>query len=525
MPVALKPFLLSSALLTLSSFSFAMTSANDIGLVALEDGELNEVRGAALFDISQTIDSNGVQFMRFLVNARLELNANIGEVKLGDPANPDIWLQDVTLSGGSGPTSKATLVRPFLEFAMKNYNIPEQRQLIGLRIGAEGGSGVMGVGSQDTSVQCFSQGICSDTGIQALHGYMVTRPAIARFNVGAIDLSGYLQARRDQTVFDFGNYSKVPDPYYYPNEFLTSAEGGGSQNSFEDHFNNNNFWAPVGGDYCFLCNDYNEDHAEAGQIDNTIQAIGNGSNFGSPQGAGDVGFQLKQVLPGVQLTTEIPEITFYTDNGPLDKLTIALADIPYYQFIITDELDENDAPIVDTANATVTMSGAAEAKYVDALLNLNDLDITLVGTINNVRFSAILEEELRFLHRFNLGGSNGNLGLSISLQSEEVHWPDAIAPAHKGYWLSFEEPVDLGADLGVVPQVIYADESSYRQLEVSLERGILTQAYPGLVAGLLTPVPFGDLDIDYSIYQEISTVPIGEAQAPPINCYGGVDCF
>lgn len=161
--------------------------AEQSGLSAMSDEEMAAVSGQALFqtqkivgDGSQAGGTSGYTFYRVGLDAELDLNMNIENLELGRtgpdnwPANPfdvgagypygsytpnvDLWGKNLALgctadgAGNCVDSSVATqlkplnLLRPYFEFAIKNDGTKTQREVIGIRLGAENIEGPMSFG-------------------------------------------------------------------------------------------------------------------------------------------------------------------------------------------------------------------------------------------------------------------------------------------------------------------------------------------------------------------------------------------
>lgn len=157
------------AALLLALFSPTAFGAN--AMVLMEDGELSEVTGQALVEVVKTIGNggsngdSGLTFTRIRLGVKATLNANIKTIELGNYEVPwtsdddrlnsahvaqDILIQNATLgcvSTTDGDCNAAdryfTVTKPYIEFAYKNDGGPN-KELVGLRLGAEGVNGWLG---------------------------------------------------------------------------------------------------------------------------------------------------------------------------------------------------------------------------------------------------------------------------------------------------------------------------------------------------------------------------------------------
>lgn len=144
-----------------------------LGLKEMDDAELSEVQGQALF-VANKIEgtgsiasgSNDVNFYSAGLDAELALNLNIKKLELGrtgpGDANVDILADNVAFgctanaSGDCVDSSIATelrdfiLTRPFVQFAVENDESTTLRQVVGIRLGAENAEGPLSIGEFKT---------------------------------------------------------------------------------------------------------------------------------------------------------------------------------------------------------------------------------------------------------------------------------------------------------------------------------------------------------------------------------------
>lgn len=145
-------WLLLPALLAASGFLAA-------GMTSLDDAELSDVNGQALF--MATKQTNGAHnFYRMGFDAQLDLNVNIAELKLGETTTGvDLWAKNFALgctanalnvcvdSASATQLRPFTLLRPFIQIAVKNDTNRATREVVGFRLGAENASGPMSIGN------------------------------------------------------------------------------------------------------------------------------------------------------------------------------------------------------------------------------------------------------------------------------------------------------------------------------------------------------------------------------------------
>lgn len=146
---------------------FLMCSNNLLAsMISLDDGELSNVSGQALFMAAKEANTTGGgvthNFYRMGFDAKLELNANIAELKLGETSSGvDVWAKNMALgcvanasnvcvdsAGGTGTQLKPfTLMRPFIQIAVKADSNRATREVVGFRLGAENASGPLSIGN------------------------------------------------------------------------------------------------------------------------------------------------------------------------------------------------------------------------------------------------------------------------------------------------------------------------------------------------------------------------------------------
>ena len=164
-PVTFIQRLLCSACLfvsaSISTVSMAMTS--------LEDDQLSEITGQALF-VSDYVNGVGTNdgnpfnefgFYRMGLDVELAMNANIDKLALGcggvngnlqGAPNCDIDFDYVRFMGRNGSaagdpvTSDFTLTRPFIELAVKNDGSKTMREIAGIKIGSQTADGFVSIG-------------------------------------------------------------------------------------------------------------------------------------------------------------------------------------------------------------------------------------------------------------------------------------------------------------------------------------------------------------------------------------------
>jgi hypothetical protein len=125
-------------------------------LQPLSDSELSGVSGQGLFSVSNS-SLNGFDFTRISLDADVNLNANLSNIRLGQytyaqrngtGADIDINTLNFGRSDGSAANRLVQITNPYLEFVYQDGNASGagagQRQIVGMRLGFDGISGDIG---------------------------------------------------------------------------------------------------------------------------------------------------------------------------------------------------------------------------------------------------------------------------------------------------------------------------------------------------------------------------------------------
>lgn len=184
-------------LLGISLFCSSIVQAVEPQLIKMSDSELSEINGQALMSLSYLAPqdtnnpmkniqgTNNIGFYKLGLEGELELNANIRNLQLGcGGANGvgacDIDIKNLSLSGlpdsydangapvfnnGRASTS-GKITNPFMEFAISNPNSASLREVKGLRFSAEKIQALLSAGLDNNPVASTTDGI------QRLSGFM-----------------------------------------------------------------------------------------------------------------------------------------------------------------------------------------------------------------------------------------------------------------------------------------------------------------------------------------------------------------
>ena len=110
-------------------------------------------------------------------------------------------------------------------------------------------------------------------------------------------------------------------------------------------------------------------------------------------------------------------------------------------------------PMEITGNRMTTVNLIAEALIpeinfagpLDAKINVIGLPITLsknvTGKITNLGVDIGIQQSLGMIHKIPVNGNP----FSLSLQSQNIQWTGAAAFAAKGWWMAFENEINLGS--------------------------------------------------------------------------------
>ncbi|MDY7025787.1 MAG: hypothetical protein SVC26_05545, partial [Pseudomonadota bacterium] len=309
----------------------------------------------------------GVEFSKWRLDVTVRLHSDISTLKLGDEDgnaqtdDPQILIYDMTFSHGD-EGRYARIYNPYIEFASLGD------QLVGVRVGAEGVDGVLGMGRQDDSANCLDrdQGGCQDTGIRRMHGYMKTLPVKAVSKIGEIRLSDFLAARGEQRLFDLGNgRSAIPGidnvdnlgnrlenniyNIYYP-EFIEN-EPLSDVNYYQHYFYNRLLSPKAQQCIIFYWGCGPEPHTAAGRIDNTLDGIG------WTVAPAEYGTQQMHNIPSIDLPVEVPSIVINTEYGSQSSIPIDLGSQRFY-----------DVEYVSPESLTVERHGTQSATFTPGVL-------------------------------------------------------------------------------------------------------------------------------------------------------------
>ena len=418
--------------------------ANPSGLKQMSDSELSDVNGQALMSLSylsptdasnpmKNITSNNVGFYKLGLEAELELNANIKNLQLGcgginGADGCDIDIKNLSLSGlpdsydtngvpifnnGRASTS-GKLTNPFVEFAISNPNSASTREVKGVRFSAEKINALLSAGLDNSKTPSTTDGI------QSLSGFM---------QIAGTSGTAYTQQAK------FG---------------LASNETGAGANDQQLQ---------------------GVAHLKACALFCLVPIIDTNIKFISRTGSDSTGITVPTVSANFNLEPfsvngkRQTQAEIYGIKTKLDAIPIAANGNPLYpsSMFANDQLRVDlscDAPGANaTCNLTTLLKANAKFKMAEG------------SEIRNLNMKIDFIQSLSMFHNIPLTGTGGYL----SLQTAPLLWPGAKVDssdamktsltgmssntdvAQKGWWMSFNEPVQLG-QLNVSQPIVLTNE-------------------------------------------------------------------
>lgn len=139
------------------------------------------------------------------------------------------------------------------------------------------------------------------------------------------------------------------------------------------------------------------------------------------------------------------------------------------------------------------------------------------GSITGLKANVNVDQNLGFIHRLPLDNP-----FSLSLQYEQLFWPHSDAPANKGWWLAFDDAIDIG---NVTPsQQIQITNDVLKQIigpisDYLTEHPSECQALNCVISDSL---PIGNIDLPNTTIQfPLKDLHLANQNFAP-NCYGGL---
>lgn len=157
--------LITGVFKALAAFSLMMwVSFGWAQMQDMDDDAMDNVVGQSLFTSNYVAPgassnpSGTIGFYRITLDAQMDLNMNVNKLALGcggvngagvcDIDIDKLSLTGITSGADAGPPTDFTLYRPFMEFAINNPTSPANREVVGIRFGAQQAWGLMNMGTR-----------------------------------------------------------------------------------------------------------------------------------------------------------------------------------------------------------------------------------------------------------------------------------------------------------------------------------------------------------------------------------------
>lgn len=176
-----------------------------------------------------------------------------------------------------------------------------------------------------------------------------------------------------------------------------------------------------------------------------------------------------------------------------------------------------------TGTAVVSGIGLSGTVNADAkIYDVIPLSISgnLSGTINNLGVDVTVTENLGYFHKVNLNGT----AASLSVQKQNLIWPNAKSIAQTGWWLELSNPIDIG-DVTPSNNVIITSDVVKQTLTQVSSYLTANPVQCGFLASscLLGNINTGTVDLTNSSRVSMALADLvlkNQTFAP--NCYGGL---
>lgn len=98
------------------------------------------------------------------------------------------------------------------------------------------------------------------------------------------------------------------------------------------------------------------------------------------------------------------------------------------------------APLVGSANIGALNFAGTMAANVNIIGLTLELEKEVTGSINGLTATVPIQQDLGYIHKILV-----NSPFSLSMQRQNVLWPGAAAAAQTGWWMAFEDEIDIGS--------------------------------------------------------------------------------
>lgn len=424
----------SSSATLLSNVSAVHSGDLALPRQSMDDNELGEVAGQALINLSylapgEARDRSGstivnannanIGFYTLGLEGKLELNANIRKLQLGcggvnGAGDCDVDIDYFSMSGcgvavtctsASTPTnvdrvsSDALLTNPFIQFAIKTPDNPATREVVGFRLGAQNANGLLSFGQQNSS---------TPNGINSLSGYLQVSQASGVGTVLPMNISyGCSQAKNPVT-----NCGSFIDP-------VTLKLNGTGVDCTTVTCTINTGVGMVGTLCLYLA----------------LECLGNSANSEGKDKYSSTDYKLP-IVPNGSTTYPITGLACPANQVCFTTNAAVLAGSRM-----------KSAELTGAANIpTINFSCGGPCAYADTSYVGISLNAKITGSMSGMGATVPISESLGMIHQMAV-----NSPFSISVQGQQLFWPGASAVANTGWWMAFDDPVNLGSVSTVKP--------------------------------------------------------------------------
>lgn len=161
--------------------------------------------------------------------------------------------------------------------------------------------------------------------------------------------------------------------------------------------------------------------------------------------------------------------------------------------------------------SAINFSGTLAASVLSGLVTLNK---NVTGSITGLKAAVTVDENLGYIHAINL-----NNPASLSLQSQTLRWPGTDAAAEKGWWLGFDDTINIGS---VSPSAqVSITNAVLQQVVTPISTALYNNPTPcSLINCLVSDLAIGQVNLSGTVLDfPLSNLQLsGQTFAP--NCYG-----
>ena len=526
--------------------SVALSISHAGTLQTLTDEQLSETTGQALMSLSyiaptdtknlETTRSGGatnIGFYKLGLEAELELNANIKKLQLGcggtnGAGGCDVDIDNLGLSGlkvdANGKPmdmtseervgSSAKLTNPFIEFAIKNPGSASTREVVGLRLSAEKAMGLLTAGTENST---------TPNGINTISGFMRIQS----------DSSGYVYGKANTSA-----------------RFLNAVENAQYVVDGKNVTYNNQITGTI---------------KAIGLVDIDIKTVAGGlnipamSNIPFIRDAVSVNGNRISSLP-LQATLSVPQIyAGWRNNDQSENSTYPTAGRVETWNPVESPIDWS----FSVPKAVYTQGGAMGPTNIpgdgglqteitgcrDILIGIGCgiaagagvgvggvlKNAFIQGTIQGISADVTINQGLGYIHSLPI-----NSPVYLSLLSQALRWPGTYSGAlsastsqtvtdvaQKGWWLSLQDPVNLGS---VDPTQAIDIAPLFPQIAAQVSAQLGSAPYPSIAFDGLVAALGGSGDIRVTVANpiDLSGSPLKltlndlqlNGQNFKANCYG-----